>query len=67
MDSSETVNVRMEKSISEILHWKEYNYVLINQNVKKTVNDIMQIIKFNMTLANNEKLVSRKIKTLINF
>ena len=31
-DSSETVKDRMTKSIGEIMHWKEYDYVIVNNN-----------------------------------
>ena len=43
-DSSDTVKDRMEKSMSEILHWKEYNYVLINRSFEETLETIKSII-----------------------
>ena len=43
-DSSDTVKARMEKSMSEILHWKEYNYVLINKSFEETLETIKSII-----------------------
>ena len=43
-DSSDTVKARMEKSMSEILHWKEYNYVLINRSFEETLETIKSII-----------------------
>ena len=35
-DSSETVKDRMTKSIGEIMHWKEYDYVIVNNNFEQT-------------------------------
>jgi len=52
--------------LQEISHYSDYSYVLINQNVKQTVNDIMHIIKYKVILENNKKLTDRKLKTLIN-
>ncbi len=43
-DSSDTVKARMEKSMSEIMHWKEYNYVLINRSFEETLETIKSII-----------------------
>ena len=65
-DNKKDINLRLSYAIKEITHYKEYSYVLINQNVKQTVNDIIHIIKYKFILENNKKLTSRKIKTLIN-
>ena len=43
-DSSETVKDRMTKSIGEIMHWKEYDYVIVNNNFEQTLNEIKSII-----------------------
>ena len=43
-DSSETVKDRMTKSIGEIMHWKEYDYVIVNNDFKQTLNEIKSII-----------------------
>ena len=48
-------------------HYVEYKYVLINENVKKTVNEIIKIIEFeNFIQLNNAKL-DKKLKSIINF
>jgi guanylate kinase len=66
-DNKKEINLRLSYALNEISHYNEYSYILVNQNVMKTVNEIMQIIKFNLIIENNEKLISRKIKTLIDF
>ena len=43
-DSSDTVNDRMTKSIAEIMHWKEYDYVIVNSNFEQTLNEVRSII-----------------------
>ena len=48
-DSRDTVKARMEKSMSEILHWNEYNYVLINRSFEETLKTIKLIISVEKT------------------
>jgi len=40
------INKRMEKFSVEISHWNEYNYVLINDNLEKCYEKILEIMKF---------------------
>ncbi len=65
-DNSEDINLRLSYAINEISHYNEYSYILINQNVMKTVNDIIHIIKYRNILEENKKLTDKKIKSLIN-
>ena len=65
-DDKKDINLRLSYAINEISHYSEYSYILINQNVIKTVNDIMQIIKTNIILEENRILTERKIKFLID-
>ena len=44
-DDRRTVDFRMQEARSEISHWAEYDYVLINDNFLKTKEDIMKIIQ----------------------
>ena len=43
-DSSETVKDRMTKSIGEIMHWKEYDYVIVNNDFEQTLHEVKSII-----------------------
>ena len=65
-DKKEEIDLRLSYAIKEIGHYKEYSNVLINQNVKQTVNEIIAIIKTNLIIEKNRKLTERKIKSLIN-
>ena len=66
-DNKKDINLRLSYALQEISHYSDYSYVLINQNVMQTVNDIMHIIKYKVILENNKKLTDRKLKSLINF
>ena len=65
-DKKDEIDLRLSYAIKEISHYKEYSYVLINQNVQQTVNEISDIIKTNLIIDKNRKLTIRKIKSLIN-
>ncbi len=65
-DKKDDIDLRLSYAIKEISHYKEYSYVLINQNVQQTVNEISDIIKTNLIIEKNRKLTERKIKSLIN-
>ena len=44
-DSEETVAKRMEQAESEISHWAEYDYVLVNDDLEQTYEDLKAIIR----------------------
>lgn len=43
-DSKEEIKFRMSKAVKEIKHYDEYDYVLINSDLKDTFNNILKII-----------------------
>lgn len=43
-DSAEVVAKRMAKAVSEISHWTEYDYVIINQNIDEALVKITSIL-----------------------
>jgi guanylate kinase len=43
-DSDEVIATRMAKSQSEISHWAEYDYVLVNDDIEQTFNDLAVIL-----------------------
>ena len=65
-DNKKDINLRLSYAIKEIEHYNEYSYVLINQNVIETVNEIMHIIKSDLIIKKNRILTAKKIKSLIN-
>ena len=66
-DNSKDINLRLSYAINEINHYNEYSYVLINNNVLQTVNDIIHIIQYNKIIEKNKILTDRKLKSIINF
>ena len=65
-DNNKDINLRLSYAMKEISHYKEYSYVLVNQNIMQTVSDIMHIIKYQLLMDSNKKLTDRKLKSLIN-
>ena len=43
-DSEEVINARMARSLNEISHWEEYDYVLVNTLLEQTLAQIKQIL-----------------------
>jgi len=41
------VNKRMKKAKKEITHWKEYDYVVVNDNLKNCLKEIYKILDIN--------------------
>ena len=65
-DNNKEINLRLSYAIDEMKHFKEYKYVLINENVHKTVNYIIKIIEHNELMTNQKKIIKSKLKKIIN-
>ena len=44
-DSDEVIAGRMAKSQSEISHWAEYDYVIVNHDIDKAFNELVTILQ----------------------
>ncbi len=66
-DNEDDINLRLSYAMKEISHYSEYTYVLMNQNVIKTVNEIIHIIKYRSIIEENKLLAAKKLKSMINF
>ncbi len=44
-DAPETIAQRLENARSEMQHWNEYDYVLINDDLDRTFNDVVTILR----------------------
>ena len=64
-DNSKEIKLRLSLAMKEMKHYKEYKYILINQNIQKTVNNIVKIIDYNLLIDQNQKLLNKKLKYLI--
>ena len=65
-DSSDTVKDRMRKSIGEIMHWKEYDYVIVNSNFKQTLHEVKSIITSEKLRRVRNSQLEEFIETLTN-
>ena len=65
-DNSKEIKLRLSYAIDEMSHYKEYKYVLINENVHKTVDDIRKIIEYNELIENRNSDLKKKLKKIIN-
>ena len=65
-DSSETVKDRMTKSIGEIMHWKEYDYVIVNSNFEQTLHEVKSIITSEKLRRVRNSQLAEFIQTLTN-
>ena len=59
-----TIEQRMKKFNEEISHWKEYNYVVINDDLEDCYNDILNIINSEKK-GINQKQNSNEIKKVV--
>jgi len=57
-DNKREINKRLSLAVGEIKHYKEYQFVLINENILETVNNLIKII--------NNSLLIQEIKNKIN-
>ena len=44
-DSNEVVARRMAKASAEISHWQEYDYVLVNDDLERTISQVRSILE----------------------
>ena len=65
-ENNKEIKLRLSYAINEMKHYKEYKYVLINENVQKTVNEIKKIIQYNENRTKNNIMLKSKLKKIIN-
>tara|TARA_B100000029_G_C17342213_1_gene875713 strand:- start:248 stop:871 length:624 start_codon:yes stop_codon:yes gene_type:complete len=63
-DSIGTVNKRMGKAKSEISHWIEYDYIIINENLEKSTDEVITILKAERKKRSRQKFVYDLIEKL---
>ena len=65
-ENSKEISLRLSYAINEMKHFNEYKYVLINQNIHKTVNDIKKIIEFEKIIYDSKLKLNKNLKKIIN-
>jgi len=64
-DNNKEINLRISLALNEMIHYQDYKYVLINENINKTVNQLIKIIEFNLYIQSNNIFLKKKLKNLI--
>ena len=62
------VEERMKQFSKDILHWKNYDFVVINDNLEKCYNEVSNLIESKTNKINNTydaQLIERHINKLI--
>lgn len=59
-DSMDTVNYRMSQAENEMTHWPEYDYVIVNQDLEQSLDQVRSILKA-------ERLKRSRQVGLVNF
>ena len=63
------VEERMKQFNKDILHWKNYDFVVINDNLEKCYNEVSNLIESKINKINNTydvQLIEKHINQLIN-
>ena len=63
-DSLEEINFRMSKALKEIKHYDEYDYVLVNNNLDKTFQQIVKILESERLKLSKQLYLPEFIKNL---
>ena len=65
-DSSEIVSKRMSKAKSEISHWIEYDYVLINKDLGECSKSVLTILNAERKKRNRQRFLFSMVEKLLN-
>lgn len=63
-DADDVVAKRMAKAVSEISHWQEYDYVLVNDDLETTIARVMCILQAERLRRERQPELVRFISTL---
>ena len=63
-DSLEEINFRMSRALKEIKHYDEYDYVLVNNNLDKTFQQIVKILESERLKLSKQLYLPEFIKNL---
>lgn len=63
-DSDEVIAGRMAKSQSEISHWAEYDYVLVNRELDRTFTDLRTILEAERLRRDRQPALSNFVRGL---
>jgi len=61
-DQKNEINIRLSYAMSEMSHYSEYKYVIVNDKILDTVNTLMSIINYNILISNLNYDIKKKLK-----
>jgi len=59
------VNERMKQFNEDVLHWKSYDYVVINDDLDKCCSEIIEYIETNSKNNYDKKFIEKHVNVLI--
>ena len=54
--------MRLSHAMSEISHYSEYKYILINDKIIETVDNLLNIINYNILISKLDLKIKNKLK-----
>ncbi len=63
-DSDDVVQFRMEKAAGEIIHWDDYDYVVINRDLEETLAEITHILRAERNKRSRQTNLHKFVKAL---
>ena len=63
-DTAETIAKRMQKSWDEISHWGGYDYVLVNQDIDTTENELKTIVSAERMRREQQPKLAQHVRAL---
>ena len=64
------VSERMKQFYSDIIHWVDYDYVLVNDELNKCYEEVLKVIENSIFLKKeisyNKKKIEQHVKNLIS-
>ena len=60
-----TVKRRMKEFKKDLSKWVEYDYVVINDNLKKCYENIIEVIKNKNNISFDKNFISNHVKKLL--
>lgn len=63
-DNNEEIRIRLSHAMSEISHYNEYKYVIINDNINDTVKNLIKIIEYDILISKLNVKISNNLKFL---
>ena len=61
-----TVKKRMKEFKKDLSRWMEYDYVVINDDLKICYNNIMRVIKSQKKITFDKKFIRKHVKKLLS-